>query len=70
MKKMDRRYIPGDRWVECDLCGFGYRFSQMRKGVSGKQKGFNICPVCFDEKHPNEDYVVPVRTEGILEKVR
>jgi len=45
-------YKKRDRWVECDVCGFDYRFSVMRKGVSGTQKGFNVCPVDFDEPHP------------------
>ena len=67
---MDRRYELGNRWVDCDICDFGYRFSQMRKGVSGSQKGLNVCPTCYDIRHENEDYVVPVRTEGILEEVK
>lgn len=67
---MDRRYVLGNRWVVCDDCGFGYRFSQMRKGVSGLQKGLNICPDCFDPEHERDTYVVPKRTTGILEEVR
>ena len=70
MIKMDRRYEAGNRWVLCDICDFGYRFSRMKKGVSGSQKGLTVCPDCYDEKHPNEDFVVPTRTEGILEEVR
>ena len=69
-QKQDYRYELGNRWVLCDVCGFGYRFSEMRKGVSGTQKGFSICPECFDPKHENEDFKVPVRTEGILEQVK
>lgn len=63
-------YIPGDRLYECEVCGFDYRFSQIRKGVSLNQKGFDVCPDCFDPKHPNEGYRIPNRTEGKLEKVR
>ena len=70
MKKMDRRYVLGDRWVLCDICDFGYRFSEMRKGVSGKQKGLNVCPVCFDEPHPRDTVKVRHRVEGILEDVK
>jgi len=70
MRRMDRRYIPGNRWVECDLCGFGYRFRQMRKGVAGTQKGFDICPECFDEPNPGDKWKMPVKKEGVLEKVR
>lgn len=50
-----QRYIPGDRLVECDSCGFDYRFSEMKRGIMGSQKGLDICPVCFDYIHPNED---------------
>ncbi len=64
------KYIPGDRPVECDICGFDWRFSQIRKGISGNQKGFNVCPDCFDEKHPNEDWKFPSRQEGGLKQVR
>jgi len=70
MRRMNKRYVPGDRWVECDVCGYGYRFSQMKKGVSGRQKGFNVCPDCFDHKHPNDDWVLPVKPEGILKEVK
>lgn len=45
-------YIPGDRLYRCDICGFGYRFSQMRKGVAELQKGFDVCPDCFDPYVP------------------
>jgi len=64
-----RVYIPGDRLVECDICGFGYRRSEMRKGIFGTQKGRNVCPRDFDEKHPNDDKVGH-RTEGKLEKIQ
>ena len=46
------RYVPGDRPVLCDICGFAYAFSEMRKGIFGKQKGFVVCPDCFDPVHP------------------
>jgi hypothetical protein len=49
-----KTYIPGDRLVECDICGFTYRFSQMRRGVSEEQKGYIVGPKCFDPVHPNE----------------
>lgn len=47
-------YKKGDRLVDCDICGFTYRFSEMRLGVSGKQKGLEVCPICYDSLHPNE----------------
>jgi hypothetical protein len=63
MVKMDRRYIPGDRWVRCSECGFGYRYSQMRKGVSLGQKNQYVCPKCFDVRHPNTDWRPPNRPD-------
>lgn len=63
-------YIPGDRLVECEICGFEWRFSQMRKGVSGKQIGFIVGPNCFDPIHPNENFILTPKAEGILEKVK
>lgn len=69
MHKMNRIYKPGDRWVECDVCGFGYRFSRMRLGVAGRQKGLAVCPVCFDPIHPFDAYEPTIRKEGVLEKV-
>ena len=66
MHKMDRRYIPGDRWVRCDECGFGYRLSQIQKGVSLRQKGHHVCPDCFDYRHPNTDWRLQPKQEGKL----
>ena len=40
-------YIPGNRWQICDICGFEYRFSEMRPGVD-RQKGYKVCPDCYD----------------------
>lgn len=51
-------YIPGDRRFVCAVCGFTtYRLSEMRKGVSGKQIGLDVCPVDFDDRHPNDEKV-------------
>ena len=43
MKKINQKYIAGERIVDCDICGFSYRFREMRK-----QRGFITCPDCFD----------------------
>lgn len=51
-KTPQNTYIPGDRLVECDVCGFIWRRSDMRKGVSQSQKGFFVCPDDFDDVHP------------------
>lgn len=64
MKKMNRRYILGDTWVECDVCDFGYRASEIRMGVAGSQKGFNVCPTCFDVVHEHDIYKFKHRPEG------
>ena len=31
-------YKRGNRWFVCDVCGFDYRFLDMRKGISEQQK--------------------------------
>jgi hypothetical protein len=62
-------YISGDRLVECNICGLDYRFSRMRKGVMGSQKGLEVCPYCFDGIHPNEERVT-FRPEEKLEEIK
>lgn len=64
-----RVFIPGDRLVSCDVCGFTYRRSEMRRGVTGTQKGLIVCPPDFDAVHPNEARV-PFRAEGKLVEVK
>ena len=65
-----RTYIPGERKVDCDVCGFTYRFSEMRKGVSGNQKGMNVCPPCYDEKHPRDIYKFEPRPEDVIREIK
>lgn len=62
-------YIPGDRKVECEICRFTWRFSQMRRGVSGSQKGLLVGPDCFDPVH-SADIPHKLRKVPPLEKVR
>jgi len=62
-------YIPGNRIVECDVCGLTYRFSEMRRGIFGTQKGLIVCPFDFDGVHPN-DARVPNKIEGTLKEVK
>ncbi len=52
-------YIPGDRRVECDICGFVYRYSQMRRGVQLYQAGLIVCPRDFDPIHPRDKLITP-----------
>ncbi len=70
MVSMNQKIILGDRWVECDDCGFGYRFSQMRKGVQGGQKGLDICPSCFDPVHPEDAWDKKLRPIEPMEQVK
>lgn len=70
MKRMNWKVALGDRWVTCDVCDFGYRFSQMRRGVTGTQKGLIVCPDCFDIENPSEKFVYKNTTEGKLEDVK
>ncbi len=62
-------YIPGDRLVDCDVCGFTYRVSEVRRGVMGKQKGLVICAPCFDPIHERETRVQH-KVEGRLEPIK
>jgi len=32
-------YVPGDRFVECDVCGLDARRSEVRKGGDGGAEG-------------------------------
>ena len=69
MPYVQYKYIPGDRKVECEVCGFVYRFSQMRKGKIGNQVGLDVCPDCFDSDHPL-DNVPPIKAELPPREVR
>jgi len=61
-------YKPGDRKVQCAVCGFVYRLSEMREGISGKQKGYAVCPTCFDPIHPLDNKPA-LRTAPKLKRV-
>jgi hypothetical protein len=67
--KRSRGYIPGDRLVDCERCGFTYRFSQMRRETERTSRGLIVCPDCYDGPHPLEARV-PNRPEGKLQRVR
>ena len=53
------RGIIGERQMDCDVCGFTYLYSQMRRGVAGKQKGLIVCPPDFDDEYPDEPTPIP-----------
>ena len=61
-------YKPGDRKVQCAVCGFVYRLSEMRTGVAGTQKGYAVCPTCFDPIHPL-DNKPPLRPAPAMKSV-
>ena len=52
MVTYSKTYQAGNRLVECDICGFGYRFGQMRK-----QNGLIVCPEDYDEPNPRDNKV-------------
>lgn len=64
MVYQSKRYKTGDRWVTCDICGYDYRFSQMRK-----LRGLNVCPVDYDGEHPLDDKP-KIRKKRPLPKVK
>lgn len=43
-------YIPGDYWMVCEVCGFEYRSSRMRK----RWDGANVCEKDWEQRHPQE----------------
>ena len=66
-----RKFIPGDRLVDCDVCGQTWRRSQMRKGVTKglrRQKNLSVCPDDYDPVHPNDERI-PFKREGALEEI-
>lgn len=47
---MRNNKITGEQWQECDVCGFDYPKSLLRKqpAFQGPTDGFVVCPKCFD----------------------
>lgn len=54
-KPINNKYYPGDPLIDCDVCGFTYHVSELRKGIMGTQIGLNVCEVDFDSIHPREN---------------
>src|SRR5207245_2321547 len=40
--------IHGDPWHSCDICGFDWRTSQLRR-QPGLRRGLLVCPKCYDD---------------------
>lgn len=45
-------FVPGDHWVECPVCGFDYRSSEMRRRWDGQW----VCKDDWETRHP-QDFV-------------
>jgi len=46
---------PRDSWlVVCDVCSSWVYNYEVKKGVSGNQRGLLVCFRCFDEPHPRD----------------
>ena len=57
-KYPENRYVPGTYKVECDICGFDFLRTELRRN----SRGLLVCQADFEEKHPREDsstYVNP-----------
>jgi hypothetical protein len=39
--------IHGDPWHQCDICGWDYHTSQLRR-QPGLRRGLLVCPKCYD----------------------
>jgi hypothetical protein len=66
-KTPENQYVSGDRLVTCDICGFTYRRSQIRRGIAQGQQGLLVCPEDFDTPHPLDDRKPPRAEEGPVE---
>ena len=51
-------YVNGDCLKICDVCGFQYKGSQLRK----RWDGMMVCRDDFEERHP-QDYMVRARAD-------
>lgn len=62
-------YIPGNRWIDCDVCGQTWRFADMRRpGPREAHAGLIVCPDDDSGLHPR-DIRVEHRPEGRLRRV-
>ena len=49
------RYKPGDWLADCDVCGFTYYASELRK----RWDGFMVCSSDYEERHPQDLLRIP-----------
>jgi len=45
------KYRLGDSLINCDICGFEYFYSQMKRNSDG----LVVCPTDFDPPHPRDN---------------
>lgn len=50
------RYVPGDWNAICDVCGFRYKASQLRK----RWDGLMVCEADWEPRHP-QDFIKPIK---------
>lgn len=62
MREPEHKYIPGDPWGICALCGFKYRRSELRKNSDNLW----VCAKDYEPRHPQES--VQARTDQIRVK--
>lgn len=58
-------YIPGNPWVECEVCGLEYRQSQMRI----RWDGYIVCPADFEFRNP-QDFVRAVPDDNSIKGIQ
>lgn len=58
-------YFSGDAIGICDVCGFRYRMSQLRK----RWDGVMVCSEDFEERHP-QDFVRAVKDNFAVKNAR
>jgi len=67
MSKYSPGYVPGDRLVDCAICGFTWRRSAMKIGISGNQIGLEVCPDDYDPEHPLDNKLPIRKNEGPIQ---
>lgn len=58
---MQTRFIPGEWNVCCDVCGFRFKASQIRK----RWDGLMVCSKDFEYDHPQKYLRVPEETQTV-----
>lgn len=60
---MSRTYaVKGDWNAECDVCGFKYKASQLKK----RWDGLMVCKEDWELRHPSDYYKFPTGEESVV----